>query len=110
MIDAVDSKKQLSAAKPLVKGFNFYKSGNVLSISFLNQNGKNYVKSQVLPTMKKNLNYQCNIVMFSIGGVLKAYCGCPAGIDSRCNHVSATLFALDEYCKEREKHSEESCT
>lgn len=35
MIDSVDSKKQLSTAKPLVKGFNFYKSGNVHSIHHL---------------------------------------------------------------------------
>ena len=45
--------------------------------------------------------------MSSIGGVLKAYCGCLAGIDGRCNHVSATLFDLGEYCKEREKISKE---
>lgn len=110
MIDSVDSKKQLSTAKPLVKGFNFYKSGNVHSIHHLKESGKHFIKSQVLPSMKKNLIYQCQIVMSSIGGVLKAYCGCPAGIDGRCNHVSATLFALDEYCKEREKISIESCT
>ena len=110
MIDAVDSKRQLSMAKPLVKGFNFYKSGNVHSILHLKQSGKHYLKSQVFPSMKKNLIYQCNIVMSSIGVVLKSYCGCPAGIDGRCNRVSATLFALDEYCKEREKMSEESCT
>ena len=110
MIDVVDSKRQLSTAKPLVKGFNFYKSGNVHSILHLKQSGKHYLKSQVFPSMKKNLIYQCNIVMSSIGVVLKSYCGCPAGIDGRCNHVSATLFALDEYCKEREKMSEESCT
>ena len=75
MIDAVDSKRQLSTAKPLVKGFNFYKSGNVHSILHLKQSGKHYLKSQVFPSMKKNLIYQCNIVMSSIGVVLKSYCG-----------------------------------
>lgn len=84
MIDAVDSKKQLSTAKPLVKGFNFYKSGNVLGIYMLKANGKTYIKSQVMPSMKKNMVYQCNIVLSSIGGVVKAYCGCPAGVDGRC--------------------------
>ena len=52
--DAVDSKKKLSTDKPLAKGFNFYKSGNVISMSFLKKNGKNYFKSQVIPSMKKN--------------------------------------------------------
>ena len=53
----VDSKKKLYTAKPLVKGFNFYKSaGNVISISFLKQNDKNNYKSQILPSMKKKLH------------------------------------------------------
>lgn len=76
-------KKQLPPAKPLVKGFNFYKSSNVVCIPLIKQNGKNYIKSQVLPSMKKNLVYHCNIVMSSIGGVLKAYCGCPAGLEGQ---------------------------
>ena len=40
MIDTVECKKQLSTAKPLVKGYNFYKSGHVLFISHLSENGK----------------------------------------------------------------------
>jgi len=34
MIETCDAKKQLSTAKPLVKGFNFFKSGHVLSIQY----------------------------------------------------------------------------
>ena len=34
-----------------------------------------------------------------LGQVVKAYDGCPAGIDGRCNHVAATLFALEQYFK-----------
>ena len=26
--------------------------------------------------------------------------GCPAGIDGRCNHVTATLFTLEEFFKQ----------
>lgn len=78
MIDSVDSKKQLSTAKPLVKGFNFYKSWNVHSIHHLKESGKHFIKSQVLPSMKNNLIYQCQIVMSSIGGVLKAYLWLPS--------------------------------
>jgi hypothetical protein len=32
MITCVDAKRQLSTAKPMVKGFNFYKSGHILYI------------------------------------------------------------------------------
>lgn len=31
-----------------------------------------------------------------------ACCGCPAGIDGRCNHVTASLFALENYSKIKE--------
>ncbi|PFX12333.1 uncharacterized protein LOC111347439 [Stylophora pistillata] len=113
MIEGVESKKQLSTAKPLVKGFNFFKSGHVLYIGHLHQNGKHYVKSQVLPSMKKDKVYSCFLLMSSIGCVLKAHCKCPAGIDGRCNHVASTLFALEQSFKEtKRKNSDaaESCT
>ena len=57
MIEGVESKKQLSTAKRLVKGFNFFKSGHVLYIGYLHESGKNYIKSQVLPSMKKDKVY-----------------------------------------------------
>lgn len=112
MIEGVECKKQLSTAKPLVKGFNFFKSGHVLSIGHLQQNGKHYIKSQVLPSMKKDKVYTCYLVISSLGKMLRAHCKCPAGIDGRCNHVASTLFALENYCKVREKldESDESCT
>lgn len=112
MIECVEVKKQLSTAKPLVKGYNFYKSGHVLFVSHLASNGKHYLKSKVLPSMKKTAVYTCHIVMTSFGNMLRAKCACPAGVDGRCNHVTATMFALDEYSKQRVKvdSSDISCT
>ena len=112
MVTSVGAKKQLSTAKPLVKGFNFYKSGHVFTVKSCNgDNGSRcYVKSQVLPSMKKSEAYLCHIVIRSNGLVQKASCGCPAGIDGRCNHVAATLFSLEEFCKVRKQQNEEACT
>ena len=60
MIEESDAKRQLSTAKPLVKGYNFFfKSGHVLSIKCRESDEKFYVKSQVLPSMKKNVLYNC---------------------------------------------------
>ena len=44
--------------------------------------------------------------------VFQAFCGCPAGVDGRYNHVAATLFSLEEFCKVKEKKAdtEEACT
>ena len=114
MIEGVECKRQLSTAKPLVKGFNFFKSGHVLYIGHLNENGKHFIKSQVLPSMKKDKVYACFLVITSVGKILRAHCKCPAGIDGRCNHVAATLFALEQHFKDRGKKTtidtDESCT
>jgi hypothetical protein len=110
MIESVECKEQLSTVKPLVKGYNFFKSGHVLFISHLSEKGKHYVKSNVLPSMKMQSVYTCCIVLTSVGNVLRATCGCPTGVDGRCNHIAATLFSLEEYCKSRDKQETESCT
>ena len=57
IIEGVESKKLLSAGKPLVKGFNFFKTRHVLYIGQLHKNGKHFVKSQVLPSMKRDRIY-----------------------------------------------------
>ena len=103
MVCCVDAKKQLSTAKPLIKSFNFYKSGHVLTMKSSNEDTRSYIKSQVLPSMRKTSAYLCFIIVRRNGLVQKAYCGCPAGIDGQCNHVAATLFALEEFCKLRAK-------
>ena len=106
MIESSNAKKQLSTAKPLVKGFTFFKSGNVVKVSVCSRDNKSFLKSQVLPSMKKSSVYNCYTVLLPNGHVKQAYCGCPAGVDGRCNHIAATLFAVEEYCKQRQKQQQ----
>lgn len=73
MIEESDAEKQLSTAKPLVKGYNFFKSGHVLSIKCRESDGKCYVKSQVLPSMKKTVLCNCYTVLNKCGSVMTAY-------------------------------------
>ena len=114
MVSCVDAKRQLSTAKPLIKGYNFYKSGHVLTVKSCNsENGaRSYIKAQVLPSMKKSSAYLCCIIIRKNGLIQTAFCGCPAGVDGRCNHVAATLFSLEEFCKVKEKEAdtEKACT
>lgn len=70
MIEENDAKRQLSTAKPLVKGYNFYKSGHVLTVKCREYDGKFYVKSQVLPSMKKTVLYNCYKLFSTIVEVL----------------------------------------
>ena len=101
MIDSIEVKRQIATAKPLVKGYNFFKSNHVLSIFHQCKDAKHYIKSQVLPSMKKKLVYTCFIKLSSIGYVLGAKCACPAGVEGKCNHVCATMFALDSLCTKK---------
>lgn len=113
MIESVTCKKQIATAKPLVKGYNFFMSNHVLSMYHLAKDGKHFIKSKVLPSMKKSAVYTCYISISSLGFVIQAKCGCPAGMDGRCNHVTATLFGLESFHKKKkaiDKEDDISCT
>lgn len=75
-------------------------------------NGLFYIRSQVLPSMKKTVMYNCCIIFHKNGNVMTAYDGCPAGIAGRCNHVLqySTLFALKEFFKQSSKPGNTSVT
>ena len=102
--------KGTSTAKPLLKGFNFFKSGHVLKLEKnSNQNGDGlcHIRGRILPSMNKSSVYTAFITLRE-KKVLRAKCGCPAGIKGHCNHVAASLLFLEEFCKHNEKNK--ACT
>lgn len=95
LIEDVELKKQLSVEKPIVKGYNFFKSGKVLGLYSKSENGLVYVKSQVQPSYSKGGSvYAVKIIIRVNSEIQKAFCPCPAGNDGRCNHLAASLFAM----------------
>ena len=96
LIEEVELRKKLSTEKPIAKGYNFYKSGHVRQIFSKKEGGKFFIKRQVLPSMKKGKVYTVKAVLHPSGDIAKAVCGCPAGVDGRCNHLAATLFAIED--------------
>ena len=44
--------------------------------------------------MKKGI-YSVKVEMDESTCIRQASCGCPAGVDGRCNHLAATLFMLE---------------
>ena len=44
--------------------------------------------------MKKKNAYTEKVVLHPSGAIAGAGCGCPAGVDGRCNHLAATLLQL----------------
>ena len=56
------------------------------------------VSSIVLPSMRKDWVYKVFILVHqSSAKIFKAYCSCPAGLSGCCNHVTATLYCLEDY-------------
>ena len=79
------------------KGYNFFKSGKVLGLYSKSENGLVYVKSQVQPSYSKGGSvYAVKIIIRANSEIQKAFCPCPAGNDGRCNHLAATLFAMED--------------
>ena len=72
MVACMKAKRQLSTAKPPVKGFNFFKSGHVLTVKSCTKPDtmRTYIKSQVLPSMKKTSAYSCCIILKKMGWCL----------------------------------------
>ena len=47
--------------------------------------------------MRKDRTYSVTIFIHECARVAKAYCSCPAGLSGCCNHVTATLYCLEDY-------------
>ena len=51
-----------------------------------------------VPSMRKNKIYNVFIVVSTLNVQVKiAFCICPAGLSGCCNHVTATLYYVEEY-------------
>ena len=75
LIEEVEFKKQLSVEKPIVKRYNFFKSGKVLGLFSKTENGLFYVKSQVLPSYSKiGPPYAVKIIICANSEIQKAFC------------------------------------
>ena len=97
------SGKGTSTAKPLVKGYNFFKSGHVVELAkHLSEDGSCHLRGKILPSIKKSTSYTAFITLRD-GKILRATCGCPAGIEGHCNHVSSVLFFVEEFCEHNAK-------
>ena len=78
------SGKGTSTAKPLIKGYNFFKSGHVVKLEkHLSEDGVCHLRGKILPSMKKSTSYTAFITLRD-GKILRAKCGCPAGIEGHC--------------------------
>ena len=102
------SGKGTSTTKPLIKGYNFFKSGHVVKLEkHLSKDGMCHLRGKILPSMKKSTSYTAFITLRD-GKILRAKCGCPAGIEGHRNYVSSMLFFVEEFCEHNAKNA--ACT
>ena len=97
-----------STVKPLIKGYNFFKSGHVVKLEkHLSEDGVCHLRGKILPSMKKSTSYTAFITLRD-SKILRAKSGCPAGIKGHCSHVSSVLFFIEEFCEHNAKNA--ACT
>ena len=107
----MELKKQLSVEKPIVKGYNIYKSGKVLELYSKDENSLFKVKSQIQPSYSTDGPiYAVKIVINGNSEIQNAFCACPAGNDGRCNNLATGIpttkrtFKSWREFRERQRH------
>ena len=96
-----DTHVPIEYTRTFSKAYRFFKDGHVQDIRYHPMpHHQNYigVRSNVLPSMKKDRVYNTAIILDEITArVANAHCTCTAGLSGCCNHVTATLYCLEEY-------------
>jgi len=69
------------------------------------------IGANVLPSMKKDKMYIVFIALSNCDKVKTAFCVCPAGLSGCCNHVTSTLYHIEEYFRLGvSEEDQKSCT
>ncbi|XP_065904753.1 uncharacterized protein [Dysidea avara] len=115
LISNLGSEESIGFTRPLDKAYCFFQDGHVQNIRYHPMpNQLNYIciGADVLPSMKKDKLYKVYIVLSELtSDVAKAFCACPAGLSGCCNHVTATLYCLQNYFHLKlNEEDEKSCT
>lgn len=113
MVDAPEDQCEVRSRPPsdvyvpveytrtLDKAYRFYKDGHVQEIRYhpmLSVPGYICISAKVLPSMRKDRVYHISVIIKECTSlVMCAYCACPAGLSGCCNHVTATLYCLEDY-------------
>ena len=96
-----DAYESIGYTRTLNKAYRFFQDGHVQNIRYHpmpSQQDYVCIGASVLPSMKKDKMYSVRIVLSEhTGHIEKAFCVCPAGLSGCCNHVTATLYCIEDY-------------
>ena len=83
------------------KAYRFFQDGHVQDIRYHpmpSQQDYVCIEASVLPSMKKDKMYIVQIILSQhTGHIETAFFVCPAGLSGCCNHVTATLYCIENY-------------
>lgn len=93
-----------------LKSYQFCFEGKVKRLESKTHEDETYVKTSVLPSMKKS-PFRVLLEFTPQCDVSRAACICPAGLGSqgkgKCNHIGGVLFALEDFTRRGlQKHPE----
>ena len=113
--DTASSGLPTESTRTLRKAYRFFHDGHIQGIKFHPMpNLKDFVcvTTKVLPSMRKDRVYAVTIVIReSTSLVATAYCTCIAGLSGCCNHVTGTLYCLEDYIhKGLQEEERKGCT
>ncbi|KAJ8300509.1 LOW QUALITY PROTEIN: hypothetical protein KUTeg_022028 [Tegillarca granosa] len=93
--DEDDDIDDLHTAKPMKKGKDFFKSGHVQAMKDCERNGKYFLKAKVMASYNAGAFYDTNVQISKESGFMRH--SCVASCMGHCSHVSALLFALEDF-------------
>ena len=109
------TSKSICYTRTLGKAYYFYQDGHVQNVryhSMPSTPGYVCIGASVLPSMKKGKMYNVRVVLSkNTAHVERAICVCPAGLSGCCNHVTATLYCIQNYFHLKiNEEDEKGCT
>lgn len=105
----------IAYTRTLDKAYHFFQDGHVQNVRYHpmpTQPDFVYIGASVLPSMKKDKMYNVFIILSMLSAKVKtAFCVCPAGLSGCCNHVTATLYCVEDYFRSgMDEEDKKGCT
>ena len=116
-VNCLDSgaSESVCYTRTLDRAYRFFQDGHIQNVRYHPMPSlPDYVciGAAVLPSMKKDKMYNVRIVLSKhTAHVERAICVCPAGLCGCCNHVTATLYCVEDYFRLKlNEEDQKGCT
>ena len=86
--------------RTLDKAYRFFQDRHVQNIKYhplLNIANHICISAVILPSVRKDPIYNVSFFIHESAHIAHACCSCPAELSGCCNHVTATLYCLENY-------------